>query len=64
MVTDCTELKLEWKYKRHLRLSAIKDLYDHSIIAWNIDDTETADLVTHTIDIALEENSFTLRSRG
>ncbi|VDG24737.1 Transposase [Lactobacillus plantarum ZJ316] [Lactiplantibacillus mudanjiangensis] len=55
-VTDCTELKFGWKYEKHLRLSAIKDLCDHSIIAWSIDDTETADLVTHTIDMVLEEN--------
>lgn len=36
-----------------MRLSAIKDLNDHSIIAWDIEETETADLMTQTFDKAL-----------
>ncbi|MBT9656210.1 IS3 family transposase, partial [Lactiplantibacillus plantarum] len=47
-VTDCTELRFGWKFSERLRLSAIKDLNDHSIIAWDIEETETADLVTRT----------------
>ena len=41
------------RWVKRLRLSAIKDLNDHSIIAWDIEETETADLVTRTFDKAL-----------
>lgn len=47
--TDCTELKYGNQSLSKLRLSAIKDLHDHSIVAWEIDDTETKELVTSTI---------------
>jgi len=56
-VTDCTELRFGWRFENRLRLSAIKDLYDHSIVAWTIDITETAELVTRTIDEALVETN-------
>ncbi|WP_350028527.1 IS3 family transposase [Levilactobacillus brevis] len=56
-VTDCTELHFSWKFSERLRLSAIKDLSDHSIIAWDIEETETADLVTRTLDKALAINN-------
>ncbi|WP_268870383.1 IS3 family transposase [Companilactobacillus nodensis] len=54
--TDCTELKYGNQDSYKIRLSAIKDLYDHSIIAWAIADTETKDLVTDTIKIAVTES--------
>lgn len=53
-VTDCTELLYGINNQCKLRLSAIKDLYDHSIIAWMVDDTETAKLVTETFKLAIE----------
>lgn len=53
-VTDCTEIKYGWKYQERLRLSAIKDLFDHSIIAWKIGATETSELVTETFDTAIK----------
>ncbi|WP_354630979.1 IS3 family transposase [Levilactobacillus brevis] len=56
-VTDCTELHFGWEFGERLRLSAIKDLSDHSIIAWDIEETETADLVTRTLDKALAINN-------
>lgn len=52
-VTDCSELQYGPKSEFRLRLSAIKDLHDHSIIAWQIDDTETSDLVTETLNLGL-----------
>ncbi|WP_133057554.1 DDE-type integrase/transposase/recombinase, partial [Lentilactobacillus parakefiri] len=39
-----------------LRLSAIKDLYDHSIVSWKVASTETADLVTDTFKAAIKNN--------
>lgn len=57
--TDCTELKYGNQSLNKLRLSAIKDLHDHSIIAWAIDDTETKALVTVTINKALTDNDPT-----
>lgn len=53
-VTDCTELRYGSKSQYKLRLSAIKDLHDHSIIAWQIADTETSALVTDTLQLALK----------
>jgi transposase InsO family protein len=53
-VTDCSELKYGPNMKQRLRLSAIKDLYDGSIIAWHTAGTETAKLVTDTIKKALK----------
>lgn len=47
-VTDCTELPFGWKFSDRLRFSAIKDLSDHSIVSWDVEETETADLVTRT----------------
>lgn len=55
-VTDCTELHFGWKFGEHLRLSAIKDLNDYNIIAWDVEKTETANLVTRTFDKALAIN--------
>ncbi len=55
-VTDCSELRYGINGESKLRLSAIKDLYDHSIISWKIDLTETADLVTDTFKAAIEAN--------
>lgn len=45
------------RWVKRLRLSAIKNLIDHSIIAWDIEETETADLVTRTLDKALAINN-------
>lgn len=52
-VTDCSELRYGPKAQYRLRLSAVKDLHDHSILAWQIADTETSTLVTETIKAAL-----------
>jgi len=52
-VTDCSELRYGSHLQHKLRLSVIKDLYDHSVIAWQVADTETAELVTNTLDLAL-----------
>lgn len=57
MVTDCSELTYGIKNEKKLRLSAVKDLYDHSIIAWRVAPTETAQLVTDTIKLALKNNN-------
>ena len=52
-VTDCSEIKYGIKGTGKLRVSAIKDLYDHSVIAWRVEATETANLVTKTFEAAL-----------
>jgi len=52
-VTDCSELRYGIKNGGKIRVSAIKDLYDHSVIAWKIEPTETATLVTNTFNAAL-----------
>ncbi|WP_392389830.1 IS3 family transposase [Lactiplantibacillus paraplantarum] len=56
--TDCTELKYGNQSLNKLRLSAIKDLHDHSIVAWAIDDTETTTLVTATVNKAMKSNDL------
>ncbi|WP_243681751.1 DDE-type integrase/transposase/recombinase, partial [Lacticaseibacillus manihotivorans] len=56
MVTDCSELTYGIKNEKKVRLSAVKDLYDHSIIAWRVAPTETAQLVTDTIKLAIKNN--------
>ena len=56
--TDCTELKYGNQSLSKLRLSAIKDLHDHSIVAWTVSDTETKELVTSTIKKAMEDNNI------
>lgn len=56
--TDCTELKYGNQSLSKLRLSAIKDLHDHSIVAWAISDTETKELVTSTINKAMEDSNI------
>jgi putative transposase len=55
-VTDCSELQYGIKHGGKIRVSAIKDLYDHSVIAWSIEPTETADLVTETFNAAILAN--------
>lgn len=57
-VTDCTELKYGNQGLSKLKLSAVKDLHDHSIIAWAISNTETKELVTLTIDKAMVGNDM------
>lgn len=57
-VTDCSELKYGNQSLSKLKLSAIKDLYDHSIIAWEVADTETKELVISTINKAMENNDI------
>ncbi|WP_273933373.1 DDE-type integrase/transposase/recombinase, partial [Lacticaseibacillus paracasei] len=42
--------------KQRLRLSAVKNLHDHSVIAWCVAPTETADLATKTMKLAIENN--------
>ncbi|WP_237755411.1 DDE-type integrase/transposase/recombinase [Lacticaseibacillus paracasei] len=42
--------------KQKLQLSAVKDLHDNSVIAWCVAPTETADLVTKTMKLAIENN--------
>ncbi|WP_349630364.1 IS3 family transposase, partial [Lentilactobacillus sp. Marseille-Q4993] len=54
--TDCTELTYGIRSEHKLRLSVIKDLYDHSIVAWEIGDTETSELVTNTFELAVKNN--------
>lgn len=56
-VTDCSEIQYGVKKTGKLRVSAIKDLYDHSVIAWKIEPTETANLVKTTFDLALIDNN-------
>lgn len=53
-VTDCSELRYGAGKQQRLRLSAIKDLYDVSIIAWQVANTETTQLVTNTMKKALK----------
>jgi len=55
-VTDCSELQYGIKKNGKVKVSAIKDLYDHSVIAWEIEATETANLVTETFKSALIAN--------
>lgn len=55
-VTDCSELPYGINGKSKLRLSAIKDLYDHSIVSWKAALTETTDLVTSTFKAAIKNN--------
>ncbi|WP_239061559.1 IS3 family transposase [Lacticaseibacillus suibinensis] len=55
-VTDCSELTFGKDNKQKLRLSAVKDLYDHSVIAWFVAPTETAQLVTDTMKLAVKNN--------
>ena len=55
-VTDCSELQYGVKKTGKVKVSAIKDLYDHSVIAWEIEATETANLVTETFKSALIAN--------
>ncbi|WP_239061464.1 IS3 family transposase [Lacticaseibacillus sp. 53-4] len=55
-VTDCSEITYGKDHKQKLRLSAVKDLHDHSVIAWCVAPTETANLVTKTIKLAIENN--------
>lgn len=55
-VTDCSELRFGANQESKLRLSAIKDLYDHSIISWRVETTETATLVTETFETAIKNN--------
>ncbi|WP_237756837.1 IS3 family transposase [Levilactobacillus parabrevis] len=52
-VTDCSELKYGIKGGSKIRVSAIKDLYDHHVVAWRIEPTETAALVTDTFSAAI-----------
>lgn len=59
-VTDCSELHYGSKSQYKLRLSVIKDLYDHSVIAWQVADTETAELVKETLDLALKRIDTTI----
>ncbi|MCT3066531.1 IS3 family transposase [Lactiplantibacillus pentosus] len=53
-VTDCSELKFGPDQKQRLRVSAIKDLCDRSIIAWAVASTETKELVSETLKQALK----------
>lgn len=55
-VTDCSEITYGKDNKQKLRLSAVKDLHDHSVIAWCVAPTETAGLVTKTMKLAIENN--------
>ncbi|QFR22648.1 IS3 family transposase [Schleiferilactobacillus harbinensis] len=53
-VTDCSELTYGDRMQYRLRLSAVKDLFDHSIVAWRVSPTETTLLVTNTVETALK----------
>lgn len=55
-VTDCSEITYGKDNKQRLRLSAVKDLHDHSVIALCVAPTETADLATKTMKLAIENN--------
>nr|WP_237738379.1 DDE-type integrase/transposase/recombinase [Lacticaseibacillus paracasei] len=55
-MTDCSEITYGKDNKQRLRLSAVKDLHDHSVIAWCVAPTETADLATKTMKLAIENN--------
>ncbi|WP_416352952.1 transposase [Agrilactobacillus fermenti] len=56
-MTDCSELRYGVNNEQRVRLSAIKDLYDHRIVSWAIASTETAELVSKTLDLALQQVS-------
>ncbi|MCO7128266.1 IS3 family transposase [Sporolactobacillus shoreicorticis] len=56
-VTDCTELHYGTHEK--LRLSAIKDLFDHRIVSWAVSATETTELLIRTVKQALKTNPHT-----
>lgn len=56
-VTDCSELTFGPDGRQKVRLSAVKDLYDHSVIAWCVAPTETASLVTKTIKLAIKNSN-------
>ncbi|WP_260302348.1 IS3 family transposase [Schleiferilactobacillus harbinensis] len=58
-VTDCTELMYGLHNEHRIRLSGIKDLHDHSILAWEVEPTETAALVTDTFKAAIEAEGIT-----
>lgn len=55
-VTDCSEITYGKDNKQKLRLSAVKDLHDHSVIAYCVAPTEMANLVTKTMKLAIENN--------
>lgn len=55
-VTDCSELTYGQDGRQKLRLSAVKDLYDHSVIAWCVAPTETAALTAKTIKLAIKNS--------
>ena len=55
-VTDCSEITYGKDRKQKVRLSAVKDLHDHSVIAWCVAPTETGELVTKTMRLAIENN--------
>ncbi|MCB7177504.1 IS3 family transposase [Lactiplantibacillus plantarum] len=55
-VTDCSELRYGLRNQYRLRLSAIKDLYDHSIIAWQVAETETSVLVNRYDQVGFREH--------
>lgn len=54
--TDCSEIAFGIDHHQKIRVSAIKDLHDKSIIAWRVAPTETAELVTKTVEDALANN--------
>lgn len=56
-VTDCSELTFGQDDRQKIRLSAIKDLYDHSVIAWCVASTETAALITKTMKLAIKNTN-------
>ncbi|WP_273933023.1 IS3 family transposase, partial [Lacticaseibacillus paracasei] len=56
-VTDCSELSYGQGGRQKLRLSAVKDLYDHSVFAWCVAPTETAILTTTTIKHAIKKTN-------
>lgn len=55
-VTDCTEITFGVNNTLKIRLSAVKDLYDHSVLAWKVAPTETGQLVTETMKLAIKNN--------
>ncbi|WP_324250130.1 DDE-type integrase/transposase/recombinase [Lacticaseibacillus paracasei] len=55
-VTDCSEITYGKDNKQKLRLSAVKNLHDHIVIAWCVTPTEAAGLVTKTMKLAIENN--------
>lgn len=54
-VTDITEIHIPGSMKK-LYLSTILDLYDRSVVAWNISPRNDSALVDETLDRALEAN--------